>query len=101
MEYAKIIEKNNWGNIEYYICKNKRVLFNDQQKVRVRWPNGSETEETLKLRAYEERIHDMGQAYDNHSEKAVLETKMRGLDIDVSVSGLELCVADLILEKKK
>jgi hypothetical protein len=40
MGYARIIEKNNWGNIEYYIHKNKRVLFNDQQKVRVRWPNG-------------------------------------------------------------
>jgi hypothetical protein len=43
----------------------------------------------------------MGQAYDNHSKKAVLETKMRGLQLDVSVSGLELRVDDLILEKKK
>lgn len=62
MSYIKLNFVDSWGE-RYFIpkgCPKKKVTFQENQIVRIKWPDNSVTKETIFLKKYQEEIQDMG-----------------------------------------
>jgi hypothetical protein len=67
----------------------------------VRWPDKTETKETVHYEAGRQSISDMGHTYEGLDEYAYVNTKFRGMKIKVKIRGLYCKLVSLPKRAKK
>lgn len=90
MTWMKLQRGNDWG-VEYFYrpdrpkspagtySRSSGVDFQDGVKIRVRWPDGSESTERVRRASRRATVHDHGHVYDVDFELAGIETSSRGI----------------------
>ncbi len=96
MKYVRLQFEDQYG-VRYYTRAGKAVQFEDEQKVRVRWPDGKESTETLYLKTHTEMVSEQG-----HPRRPVentlphIRSSLNGLEVKVDdLSKLEIAVEDI------
>ena len=109
--YTKIYEAGSWGYRFYlteqdfkdlktqsplpYDVVGKKLKFCDGQKVRIKWPNGKKTTETLRVRRETEHVCDHGKSESVTNEIPYILTKVSGKSVETTLGGLEICLEDI------
>lgn len=95
--YTKIEKKDNWGNMYYSLPrKDEKIDFTQNQKIRVQWPNGKRTTETITLYTWNETVSDHGHNYSVTSMLPEIKFKMYGHEVKIrDLEHLLFCTEDL------
>jgi len=104
--YVRLKEHSDWGTLYLALpgkglspsgtsSASRGLKFRDGQKVHVRWPDKSETLETIVLKTHREHISDMGHEYDVTCKRPGVETSLRGRKIWTPLAELDVLVSDL------
>ncbi len=113
MDYVKLEEYDSWG-ARYYAIEGTGLTphgtadtaleleFYDGQRIHVKWPDNTETVETVRMRDYRESIRDHSQSYEVTGQLPSIPIKIHGLETmldDDSFVELRFLRSDL--QKKK
>jgi hypothetical protein len=82
MTYVKLTRDNNWGSL-YYRHDEKTLEFNEGQKLRVKWPDGTKTKETITMYYHTEQVSDHGHSYHETSILPGITVQYKGLKLFV------------------
>lgn len=95
------IAVDDWGNVGYYLSavqsdsgtwghaeQDQSLRLKEGDKVLVRWPDKSESEEVLVSRGYTRTINDMGHKYEVSGDYLVVVSLLRGVETDVPITSL-------------
>lgn len=107
MTWVRLEERNDWGH-SYLAMPGKGlegpfrtanrklgIPFRDGQRIHVRWPDGSETEETITHREFPFTIGDHGHDYRSTDTRPGVETSVRGMKHWVPLADVDVRVEDL------
>lgn len=89
----KIIEYSNWC----YKDKLDDEFLIDQEKLRIKFPNGETGEHKIKVKKWSVPIMDMYTPYNVPYSKAYIESEIKGVKFEMPIVGLE---AERIMEVK-
>lgn len=78
-KWVKLKLVNNWEHLSYEL-RGKPVDLSKVGTLRVRWPDGSETEELLDQESYSAHVDDMGHSYHVNGRIPVASTSHRGVE---------------------
>lgn len=96
-EWVRLVPANNWGSIFY-----RRELWNSytadeaktgivlKDRVRVRWPNGSETEERVGTFRHHETVYDHGHRSEVSCQVPCLLVDNHGVGSQVKLDTVEI-----------
>lgn len=106
MNYVRLVRGNDWGNY-YFTLPGKNLTehrmadaklglrFSVGQPIRVRWPDGSETEETIDFKEESYPVNDMGHRYEVHNRVPGILAGTRGFRHWVAIDSIDVCEDDL------
>lgn len=92
MLWKRIVEINDWENLEYFLGNGKKAPRLAQGTYMVQWPDGSVSVEKIVYVPHRARVYDMGHEYDVNTKKAVIKVIHRGIAVYVPVCGLRVLV---------
>lgn len=92
--FKQIRHVSNWGDWELFggsgkdeeDDKGEEII--DGSVMMIRWPDKTETKETVHYEKGTQTIHDMGHEYEGRDEYAYVDAKVRGIKIQLRIKGL-------------
>ena len=108
MGYVRLQQCNDWGYLylalpgtgltKHGMADQKRGLnFNDGQRLHVRWPDNSQTEETIVHRTFHGKICDMGHSYPIEYTRPGVEQSVRGVKHWTPLADLDVLEEDVVM----
>jgi hypothetical protein len=85
---SKVTVRSNWG---YWDELDGEILKNGE-RVNVRWPDGSETQETVRVEKTSFQSEDHGHRCDIPVHKAYVDVNVRGVAASIRLAGADLDV---------
>jgi len=104
MAWIKLEQRNSWGTV-YYAPKGKSLVdgyassslrVGLKKRVRVRWPDGSETIENSGVEHHVDHINDMGHEYSVESSYPVITVDYHGVVVIVHLEDVEIWDEDIV-----
>lgn len=101
MRWVRLERGNDWGH-EYFslpgeakdhagTCDKRRSLtFRDGSRLRVKWPSGEITEETVTNKAFRSTVSDMGRPYSVDYSLAGFVSSWRGIKKWIALDEVEI-----------
>src|SRR5271157_5597309 len=108
MGYVRLEKGNDWGTRyltlpgqslggTFRTADQKRgIKFHDGQRIHIRWPDNSQSEETIVHKEYRAHISDHGHEYDVNGKEPGVEIVTRGVKHWTSLSELDVLEEDVV-----
>jgi hypothetical protein len=92
--WVRLKRFSDWGTTFYALAlsgdRRHGIRVNSGENVRVRWPDGSETETTIVKRTVDTSYSDMGHSYECSSEEIGVAARVHGIEMFVPIQEVEV-----------
>lgn len=102
--FYKVMAINDWGCVQYFLGgsasepfgthslqeQDQSMRLKNNDKVKVKWPDGKVTNEVVTVEDSYQEVHDHGHSDTVKGDRAFLKLKWRGKVVEVDCDGLRM-----------